>query len=116
MTCHLTSHSDSELRFRRYPVLRSALRSAWLYTLAAVLIVAAAAGVIWHRKTQLLEPPRNGKYIAVIPFRALSEDQTLKYRAEGISDVNTSNRPHTWHIDIVLGQYRYKVQCRDGKI
>ncbi len=56
---------------------------------AAFVVLAAIAGLHWYRQTPV-EPPSNGKYIAVLPFRAIGPDPNLKYRAEGIADAISS--------------------------
>ncbi len=54
---------------------------------AAALLIAGVAGWPWYRHFRPAgEAPVNGKYIAVIPFRAVGSDPSLKYRAEGIAD------------------------------
>ncbi len=61
-------------------------RRAWLYAAAAALVVLAGASWFWRGRTNAVEPPRNGKYIAVLPFHPIGSDPNLKYRAEGIAD------------------------------
>lgn len=64
----------------------SRLKRAWLPASLAALVLLAGAGWFWQWRTTRLEPPSNGKYIAVLPFRIVGSDPNLKYRAEGIAD------------------------------
>ncbi|MBV8865004.1 MAG: protein kinase [Acidobacteriaceae bacterium] len=64
----------------------SRLKRAWLPASLAVLVLLAGAGWFWQWRTPRVEPPANGKYIAVLPFRTIGSDPNLKYRAEGIAD------------------------------
>lgn len=64
-------------------------RTLWAYSVfgvAAAVLIAAAVFFFYHRSTALRSFPAKGKYIAVLPFRALSADANLKYEAEGIAD------------------------------
>ena len=64
----------------------SLLKRAWLPAILAALVLLAGAGWFWQWRKPRVEPPSNGKYIAVLPFRVVGSDPNLKYRAEGISD------------------------------
>ncbi len=80
------SHRFAASPGKRRPSARVLLFSS----LAAVLAVAAAVSLFWKKQQTLAEPPRNGKYVAVIPFHSIGSDANLKYRAEGISDAVTA--------------------------
>jgi TolB-like protein len=59
-----------------------------MYAVAATILAFAAIATAWivrHRSTPK-NPLRDGKYIAVLPFRAVGSGPDLKYEAEGISD------------------------------
>jgi eukaryotic-like serine/threonine-protein kinase len=75
---------------RNKPVLPSLQRKSrlfpWLLASAVALIVGIVTITLWHRPTVTATPPINGKYIAVLPFRAVGGDPNLKYRAEGIAE------------------------------
>jgi eukaryotic-like serine/threonine-protein kinase len=60
----------------------------WTYAVAATILAFAAIATVWIARHQSApkKPPRNGKYIAILPFRAVGSDPDLKYEAEGISD------------------------------
>ncbi len=62
------------------------LKRAWLPASLGALVLLAGAGWFWQWRTPRAEPPPNGKYIAVLPFRVVGSDPNLKYRAEGIAD------------------------------
>ncbi|MBV9611205.1 MAG: protein kinase [Acidobacteriaceae bacterium] len=61
--------------------------SKWAYAAVAVAVIVAMGAYLWtrHRK-EMLMPPANGRYIAVLPFRVVGADPELKYEAEGIAD------------------------------
>ncbi|HEY7211499.1 MAG TPA: protein kinase [Bryobacteraceae bacterium] len=67
-------------------------RRTWIVAggLAALLAIALSLWFIYHRRTAPVHPPRNGKYVAVLPFRAVGADPNLKYRAEGIAEAVSS--------------------------
>jgi serine/threonine-protein kinase len=59
------------------------------YVAAALLAAVVITGVFLERKFKPSPPPlaRGGKYVAVLPFRAIGvNDPNLTYRAEGIAD------------------------------
>ena len=58
----------------------------WLFAALAAVVVLAVALVLFYKHAKVPEPPPNGKYIAVLPFRPIGSDPNLKYRAEGIAD------------------------------
>ena len=68
------------------PVRPAGLSRLWLFAGLAVLAALAIWSAVLYRRSKLLEPPVNGKYIAVLPFRPIGSDPNLKYRAEGIAD------------------------------
>lgn len=60
----------------------------WVYGAAVTILALTAAGIVWivrHSSAPKL-PPRNGRYIAVLPFRVAGLNPDLKYEAEGIGD------------------------------
>ncbi|MBV9405210.1 MAG: protein kinase, partial [Acidobacteriaceae bacterium] len=67
-------------------VARSRPRRKSLYALAALLALAVATIVWLRQRSQILAPPENGRYIAVLPFHVVGADPNLKYEAEGIAD------------------------------
>jgi serine/threonine protein kinase/tetratricopeptide (TPR) repeat protein len=92
---------DPELRYQTARQVFDALGAAALPApvrrtnpkpvLAAAALLAAALGfVLFHFLHRAPEPPRSGKYIAVLPFRALGADPDLKYEAEGVADALNS--------------------------
>src|SRR5579884_538945 len=63
---------------------RPRVNRRWIYAAAAVLVAIAASLGLWR---VLRGPARlEGRYIAVLPFRALQPDASLSLAAEGISD------------------------------
>ena len=68
---------------------RRQFERAWIYGVFGIAAAVAIAVLIFFlsRRAAIIRPyPVNGKYIAVLPFRALSTDPNLKYEAEGITD------------------------------
>lgn len=59
---------------------------AWVVTSAALLLAILSTTWMWRHRAGATLPPVNGKYIAVLPFRAVGADPNLKYRAEGIAE------------------------------
>jgi len=60
----------------------------WMYAAVVAALVALTAAVsAWlagrHNATEI---PRSGKYVAVLPFRAVGADSNLKYEAEGVAE------------------------------
>ncbi len=72
------------------PVVAPAKRFArrfWMFSaVAAVLLAAAGATILWQRRKPAIEPPTKGKYVAVLPFHFVGSDPKLKYRAEGVAE------------------------------
>jgi serine/threonine-protein kinase len=63
----------------------------WIYAIAACAAVAIAVFFVWQRlRANSIEPPKNGKYVAVLPFRPLGTDGNIKYDAEGLSEAVSS--------------------------
>ncbi len=62
-------------------------RRRWMYGAGAAILV-LVAGTIWFARHSRAptQPPTNGRYIAVLPFRAAGADANLKYEAEGIGE------------------------------
>ena len=58
----------------------------WLIGGIALVVLVAAGSWLWRQRAQKAAIPPRGKYIAVLPFRAIGGDPNLKYRAEGIAD------------------------------
>jgi serine/threonine protein kinase/tetratricopeptide (TPR) repeat protein len=60
----------------------------WM-AVAAIAAVVGMGAVLWSisQRKPANEPPRNGKFVAVLPFRSVGADPNLKYRAEGIAEV-----------------------------
>ncbi len=67
-------------------IRRKATRRGWLIGAAAAAVLLAAAGWFWRERAPVTVVPPQGKYIAVLPFRSIGSDPSLKYRAEGIAD------------------------------
>ncbi len=69
------------------PVADKGMRK-WLYaTLAVAVLAIVAAGVTWFvQRRNTADIPRSGKYIAVLPFRAIGADPNLKYEAQGVAE------------------------------
>jgi len=62
-------------------------RSRLLLPATVACLVAAAAGIwFWQRHAAVRVAPPAGKYVAILPFRAVGSDPNLRYRAEGISE------------------------------
>lgn len=58
-----------------------------LAAIGAAVVGIAAAAIAWFAGAHAPpEMPRNGKYIAVLPFRAVGADPNLKYEAEGVAE------------------------------
>ncbi len=60
----------------------------WMYGAGAALVALAVLGSVWFARHSRAptQPPTNGRYIAVLPFRAAGADPNLKYEAEGIGE------------------------------
>jgi serine/threonine protein kinase/tetratricopeptide (TPR) repeat protein len=67
---------------------RNRFRRAWIFGafIAAAVVIAVAAFFLYYGATTPRPYSASGKYIAVLPFRALSPDPNLRYEAEGIAD------------------------------
>ncbi len=68
------------------PVGASTPWRLWLFAIPALVAVTVASWFGYRHLRPAGEAPVNGKYIAVLPFRAVGPDPNLKYRAEGIAD------------------------------
>ena len=68
------------------PPVRRRTVPVWLMGAIALAVLLAAGGLLWRQRTPKAAIPPRGKYIAVLPFRAIGGDPNLKYRAEGIAD------------------------------
>ncbi|MGA8027102.1 MAG: protein kinase [Bryobacteraceae bacterium] len=65
----------------------------WKYTaaIASFAIITACAGWwVFYERAHATQPPLNGRYVAVLPFRAVGSNADLKYEAEGIGDAISS--------------------------
>jgi serine/threonine-protein kinase len=60
----------------------------WIYAAAAACLVAVLAiyFAFGGRTAAVPRPPAEGKYVAVLPFRPIGSDSTLKYYSQGITD------------------------------
>ncbi len=69
-------------------------RRYWRYGIAGCCAVLAMAGLLaWYRQhtqSSIGKTPKNGKYIAVLPFRALGSDPNIKFDAEALSEAVSS--------------------------
>lgn len=70
------------------PVAESRGIRKWQYAVSAagVIAIAVAASVWFAERHNVTDVPRSGKYIAVLPFRAVGADPNLKYEAEGVAE------------------------------
>jgi serine/threonine-protein kinase len=66
--------------------IRAGTRRGWLVGAVAAAVVLAVAGWLWRQRAPKAVIPPHGKYIAVLPFRSIGWDPSLRYRAEGIAD------------------------------
>jgi serine/threonine protein kinase/tetratricopeptide (TPR) repeat protein len=69
-------------------------RRSWRYGIAGgCAVLALTGGLVWQReraRTSIAQPPKNAKYIAVLPFRPLGSDPNIKFDAEGLSEAVSS--------------------------
>jgi len=78
---------------RREKPAAVATRRRWLTpVLAAALatMTAAMAFVIYRNRSGAVPPRQKGEYVAVLPFRTLGSDATLKYDADGVAEAISS--------------------------
>jgi serine/threonine protein kinase/tetratricopeptide (TPR) repeat protein len=76
------------------PVSVRSPRRLWKYGIAGASALLAICGVmVWQRQrvhTPVGESLKNGKYIAVLPFRPLGEGSNIKFDAEGLGEAVSS--------------------------
>ncbi len=66
--------------------IRRRIARGWLIGALAAVVLVLAATLLWRQRAPKAAIPPRGKYIAVLPFRAIGWDPNLRYRAEGIAD------------------------------
>ena len=87
--------SASELweDLRRRKPEPATIQRKWLYAVLGavmVLIIAAGSFLLLRNRSGGLRPARSERYIAVLPFRTLSSDTSVKYEADGIAEAISS--------------------------